>query len=43
MVELFEGLSFILVITVILLAFGLSFAIGGNDETSTPLAAVGSI
>jgi len=43
MVELFEGLSFILVIIVIILAFGLSFAIGGNDETSAPLAAVGSL
>lgn len=43
MVDLFEELSFILIIVVILLAFGLSFAIGGNDETSTPLAAVGSV
>ena len=43
MVDLFEGLSFILVIVVILLAFGLSFAIGSNDETSAPLAAVGSL
>ena len=36
-------LSVILVITLIILALLLSFAIGGNDETSSPVAAAGII
>ncbi len=43
MADMLEGLSFFLIIVIIILAFGLSFAIGGNDETPAPLAAVGSL
>jgi PiT family inorganic phosphate transporter len=43
MADLLEGLSLVLIIVIIILAFGLSFAIGGNDETSAPLAAAGTL
>lgn len=36
-------LSFIIIIFLICMAFGLSFSIGANDETPSPLAAAGTI
>lgn len=38
-----SDLAFIIVVVLIVLALGLSFSIGANDETTAPLAAAGSL